>query len=71
MPIVTIIAFHSTNLFLFSSHHIPTNSKAPFSAYNHSHTTHNFSICSDGGLMLETSIMKLLMVADLRYQLSC
>ena len=30
-------AFHLTNLFLFSRHHIPTNSVAPFSAYKPTH----------------------------------
>ena len=33
-------------------------------------TTHNFSSRSDGGLTLEASALKLLMVANLRYQLS-
>ena len=31
-------AFHLSNLFLFSSCHIPTNSVAPFSTYKHKHT---------------------------------
>ena len=48
---------------MFFSYHIPTNSKAPISAYKHSHTTHNFSIHSEEGLMLKTSTMKLLTVA--------
>ena len=30
-------AFHSTNLFLCSRHHIPTNSLAPLSAYKPTH----------------------------------
>ena len=30
-------AFHFTNLFLFSRHHIHTNSVAPFSAYKPTH----------------------------------
>ena len=30
-------AFHLTNLFLFSRHHIPTDSVAPFSAYKPTH----------------------------------
>ena len=34
------------------------------------HTTHNFSSRSDEGLTLEASALKLLMVANLRYQLS-
>ena len=32
-PTVPTSAFHSTNLFLFSRHHILTNSVAPLSAY--------------------------------------
>ena len=32
-PTVSTSAFHSTNLFLFSRHHIPTDNVAPFSAY--------------------------------------
>ena len=32
-PTVSTNAFYLTNLFLFSCHHIPTNSIAPFSAY--------------------------------------
>ena len=61
-------AFHSTSLFLFSRHHIPTNSVAPFSAYKPSHTTHNSSNCSEEGLTLKTSAFKLLTEANLRYQ---
>ena len=38
-------------------HHIPTNSVAPF-------------LWPDEGLMLETSVFKLQLVANLRYQLS-
>ena len=34
---VSTNAFHSTNLFLFSRHHIPTNSVASFSAYKLTH----------------------------------
>ena len=34
---VSTSAFHFTNLFLFSRHHIPTNSVAPFSAYKPTH----------------------------------
>ena len=30
-------SFHSTNLFMFSRHHIPTNGIAPFSAYQPTH----------------------------------
>ena len=32
-PTVSTSAFHSTNLFLFSRHHIPTDNVALFSAY--------------------------------------
>ena len=32
-PTVSTSAFHSTNVFLFSRHHIPTNSVAPLYAY--------------------------------------
>ena len=60
--------FHSTNLFLFSCHHIPTNSVAPFSAYKPTHSTHNSSNCSEEGLTLKTSAFKLLTEANLRYQ---
>ena len=41
-------------VFLFSRHHILTNSVAPLSAWN-PHTIHNSSNRSDGGLTLETS----------------
>ena len=37
IPTVSTSAFHSTNLFLFSCHHIPTNSIAPLSAYKPTH----------------------------------
>ena len=37
-PMVSMNAFHSANLFLFSCHHIPTNSIAPFSANKYIHT---------------------------------
>ena len=33
IPTLSTSAFHSTNLFLFSGHHIPTNSVTPFSDY--------------------------------------
>ena len=33
IPTLSTNAFHSTNLFLFSGHHIPTNSVTPFSDY--------------------------------------
>ena len=36
-PTVSMNAFHVSNLLLFSRHHIPTNSIAPFSAYKCAH----------------------------------
>ena len=48
-------AFHSTNLFLFSRHHILTNGVAR----------------SDEGLTLETSAFLSFTVANLRFQPSC
>ena len=51
-------------LILFSSHHIPSSSVAPFPAYRHTHTTHNSSNRSDEGLTLETSAFKLFTVAN-------
>ena len=49
--IVSTNAFHLTNLFLFSCHHIPTTSiKLHFLNIN-SHTTHNSSNSSDEGLL--------------------
>ena len=48
---VSTNAFYLTNLFLFSCHHIPTNSiKLHFLNIN-SHTTHNSSNFSDEGLL--------------------
>ena len=58
-------AFHSTNLFLFSLHHIPTNSVARFSAYN-THSTHDSSNRYNEGLALESATFKLFTVANLR-----
>ena len=37
IPAESTRAFHSTNLFLFSRHHIPTNSVTPLSAYKPTH----------------------------------
>ena len=62
-------AFHSTNLFLFSRHHIPANSLAQF-LHIKTDITHNSSIRFDEGLTLETSTFKLFTVANSRYQLS-
>ena len=38
-PHVIKSVFHSTNLFLFSRHHIPINNVAPFSAYKNTQHT--------------------------------
>ena len=62
-------AFHLTDLSFFSCHHVPTNGVAPFSAYQHTHTTHNSSISSEKGLTLEMSALKLFRVANLCEQL--
>ena len=70
IPTVSRSAFHSANLFLFSHHHIPTNSVAPFAAYK-PNTIHYSSNRSDEGLMLETLNSKLFKVATSRFQLSC
>ena len=40
--------FHSTNLFLFSRHHILTNRVASFSAHKHAHNPQS-CICSEEG----------------------
>ena len=61
---VSTSAFHLTNLFLFSRHHIPTNCVVPFFAYKN--TTHNFSSRSDEGLTLESSAFKLFTAANQR-----
>ena len=39
IPTVSTNTFHSANLFLFSRHHIPTNSVAPFSADKYTHNS--------------------------------
>ena len=39
IPTESTSAFNSTNLFLFSCHHIPTNGVAPLSAYKPTHNT--------------------------------
>ena len=39
IPTVSTNAFHSANLFLFSHHHIPTNSVAPFSSFKYTHNS--------------------------------
>ena len=69
IPTVSRSAFHSANLFLFSHHHIPTSSVAPFAAYK-PNTIHYSSNRSDEGLMLETLTSKLFKVATSRFQLS-
>ena len=62
-------AFHLTNLFLFSCHHIPTNSVAPFSAFE---PTHNLQFLQPLWRrdMLETLAFKPFTVANFRYKLS-
>ena len=37
IPTESTSVFHSTNLFLFSRHHIPTNGVAPLAAYKPTH----------------------------------
>ena len=54
----------------FSHYHVPNNGIAPFSAYKHTHTTHNSSTHSDEGLPLQMLALKLLTMANLFYQLS-
>ena len=64
IPTVSPGAFLSTNLILFSLHHIPTDSVAPFSTQKPTHNS------SDERLTLETSAFKLFTEANLRYHLS-
>ena len=62
-------AFHSINLFLFSRHYVPANSVALSSALKHTQpATPLFTLTN--GKTLETSALKLLTVANLRYQVS-
>ena len=56
--------------FLFSRHHISTDSVAHCLHIN-LHTTHNSSSRSDEGLTLKLSAFALFTVANLRFQLSC
>ena len=72
IPTVSTSAFHSTNLFLFSRHHIPTNSVTPFSNsifFSNPLTTQNSSNRSNKGLTLEASGFQLFTVVNLRFQL--
>ena len=69
IPTISTSTFHSTNLFLFSCHYIPTNSVAPFSAYKLSQSTIP-PIALTKGVTLETSASKLFTMANLRYQFS-
>ena len=63
IPAIITSAFHSTNFFLFSRHHTPTNSAARY--------THNFPFAlTKGKPALKMSALKLLTVANLRYRLS-
>ena len=65
---VSMNAFHSTNLFCcFSRYQAPANSVAPTSVHK-PHTTHNSSIRSDEGVTLETSAFESLYVVNLRCQ---
>ena len=66
MPTASTSVFHSTDLFVFSRFHVPAKAQLYFLHIN-THTTHNSSICSDKGLTLETSILKLFTVDNLRY----
>ena len=58
------IPIHSTNLFLFSCHHIPTNNVAPFSAYKPTHNSQFLQLLWRAGWSFETSAFKLFMVAN-------
>ena len=66
IPTVSMSSFHSTNLFLFSHHHTPTNSIAPPSAYKPIHNSSNYS---DKRPMLHTSAFLPSTVANLHFQL--
>ena len=39
IPTVSTNALHPANLFLFSRHHVPTNSVTPFSSYKYTHNS--------------------------------
>ena len=68
---LSMSALHPASLFfVFSHYHVSTDDIAPFSAYKHTHTTHNSSIHADEVLMLQISALKLLTVANLCYQFS-
>ena len=60
--------FSFNYFFCFSRYHVPPIAQLPFSHIN-TCTTHNFSIHSDVGLILEMSALKLLTMANLCYQL--
>ena len=60
-------AFQSANLFLFSHLHIPTNNKAPFSAYKYTHNPQFLQFLWWRAIALETSAVKLNTVANLHY----
>ena len=68
-PMVSMNAFHSANLFLFSRHHIPTNSIAPFSAYKYTHNPQFLQFLWWRAIALEMSAFKLYTVANLLTQL--
>ena len=69
-PMVSMNAFHSANLFLFSHHHIPTNSIAPFSAYKYTHNPQFLQLLWWRAIARKTSAFKLYKVANFHYQLN-
>ena len=64
-PMVSMNAFHSANLFLFSRHHIPTNSIAPFSAYKYTHNPQFLQFLWWRAIALKMSAFQLCTVANL------
>ena len=67
---VSTNAFHLTNLFLFSCHHISTNSTAPFSEYKYTHNPQFLQLLWWRAIVFEMSAFQLYTVANLHYQLS-
>ena len=70
IPTVSTSTFHSTNLFLFSCHHTPTNSVAPPSAYKPTHNPQFLQLLRQRA-DAQTSAFLLFIVASLHFQLSC
>ena len=64
-PMVSMNAFHSANLFLFSCHHIPTNSIAPFSAYKYTQNPQFLQFLWWRAIALKMSAFQLCTVANL------